>query len=178
MRRSVVTLDRAGVAAACRRLESLCAGVRPDLIVGIASGGVGVARWLFPSAAHGVIGTPGLSRLKGRWFSRLPVSVLDALRVVELRLRRRKPKSALPEVSDELKEMAGKARCILVVDDAVDSGATLQAAMAAMKAAAPDARVLSAVLTSTGSNPLARPDFCCFPEGTILRFPWSVDAKG
>lgn len=178
MRHRIVTLDSEGVAGACRRLESLCAGFRPDLIVGIAEGGVEVAGLLFPSADHFVIASPRSHRgAKGRWLSRLPVRLLDCLRVIELRFRRRRPVLTLPVLPPDLLAGAAKARSILIVDDAVDSGATLQAVVAAIRAAAPQAGVRSAVLTATRSNPIARPDYCCFSEGTILRFPWSLDAK-
>lgn len=178
MSRRVLTLDSAGVAGACRRLESLCAGFRPDLVVGIAQGGAEVAWQVFPSADHCVVGSPRSHRgVKGRWLSWFPVWLLDCLRVLELRQRRRRPIEALPDLQPDLLERVGKAGCILVVDDAVDSGATLQAVMVAIRVAAPQAEVRSAVLTVTRSNPLIRPDFCCFAEGTILRFPWSLDAK-
>lgn len=174
----MLTLDHEGLAGACRRLESLCGGLRPDLVVGIAEGGVEVARRIFPQADHCLIDSSRRrNSLKGKWLSMLPVWLLDLLRMLEMRLRRRSSSVSPPVLSENLIHKARRAECILIVDDAVDSGATLQATLQALRAAAPGARVLSAVLTVTRCNPRVRPDFCCYPEGTLLRFPWSLDVK-
>lgn len=74
-------------------------------------------------------------------------------------------------------EIAGSAPArILVVDDAVDSGATLRTVIATIRSTWPDAEIRSAVLTVTRSRPLILPDYTLYPRGTLLRFPWSLDA--
>ena len=177
MKLRVLTLSAEETAQACRRLENLCCGLKPDLVVAIAEGGTEVADKIFPVVPHCQIGSRHRRRLlKGRWLSAVPVEILDFLRVAEL-LMRRKRHVNIPELSGNLKAKIENARRILVIDDAVDSGATLQAAVSVIKTAAPAAEVRTAVLTTTRRNPIVTPDYRCFPEGTILRFPWSQDAK-
>ncbi len=180
MRYRVLTLSAADVDAACRRLESLCGGLRPDLVVGIAEGGVEIARRIFPQVDHCIVGSGyshSHSHMKGRWLSRLPRWLLDRLRIIEVSMRRKKTSGSLPAFSGVVLNKIADAKRVLIVDDAVDSGSTLRALSDAIKRAAPEAEVRSAVLTVTGRNPLVIPDFWVFPKGTLLRFPWSLDAR-
>ncbi len=70
-----------------------------------------------------------------------------------------------------------RARKILVVDDAVDSGYTLSHVLEAVKAVLPaGAEVRSAVITVTTDDPLVMPDFYLYNDKTLVRFPWAMDA--
>lgn len=108
---------------------------------------------------------------------RLPRLVLDALRKVEAALLgMRKPRPIdIAQVIIPAEIATGKR--ILVVDDAVDSGATLDGVVRALCVAAPEAEVRTAVVTVTTKHPLIVPDFVIFNDLTLIRFPWSMDVN-
>ena len=68
-------------------------------------------------------------------------------------------------------------RKILVADDAVDSGVTLNTVLHHLRAVCPSGtEIRAAVITQTLEQPIARPDYALF-RGTLCRFPWSFDAR-
>ena len=82
----------------------------------------------------------------------------------------------LPDaLRERLRSGAGKS--VLVVDDAVDSGNTLLSVVKGIRIAAPDAEVHNAVMTQTFPKPVIEPDVALWNDGTLIRFPWSKDAK-
>lgn len=100
--------------------------------------------------------------------------MLDRLRIAEAWwLERKGHPASVPQVV--LPPISGAAR-ILVVDDAVDSGATLLGVVNAAKAAVPLADVRSAVITQTTTAPMTAPDYTLYNDKTLIRFPWSLDA--
>lgn len=178
----VLTLDQDTFAEHCCRLE---AAVRardfmPDAVLGIITGGEAVAARMFVGVPHcGVClqrpGTATKRGMAGRLLRRLPRGVNNMLRIAEaymLGLRRSEPRKFNGELPPEL---AG-ARRILIVDDAVDSGATMQAIYAAVAATHPRAELHSCAITVTTRHPLMRPDTALYNNGTLIRFPWSQDA--
>lgn len=68
------------------------------------------------------------------------------------------------------------AKTILVVDDAVDSGATMQAVVGAVKKANPAAHVVTAAVVVTTKTPVVRPDFHLYDK-VLIRFPWAHDYR-
>lgn len=179
-----MTLDRQAFAEVCGRLESVVAdaGFVPDVVLSIAQGGVYVGERLFQDVPH--FGT-SLQRPSTRYkrprlkavLRRLPRPVLDALRKAEaMWLGMRKPRPIdIAQVIIPAEIATGKR--ILVVDDAVDSGATLDGVVRALCVAAPDAEVRTAVVTVTTKQPLIAPDFVIFNDLTLIRFPWSMDVN-
>lgn len=175
--KKVVTLSPEAFAEACCRLEA--ATVRPDVVLGIETGGRFVAEAMHASVPHCYVrlqraATPRKSRLRGL-LSRLPRPVADALRRVESWLRGlRRPVSV--EFHGELPaELQGKNR-VLIVDDAVDSGATMHAVREAVCRALPDAEIECAAVTVTTRRPLVVPDKVLY-NNVLIRFPWSMDAR-
>ncbi len=79
-------------------------------------------------------------------------------------------KLRLPEIS------SGVSR-VVVIDDAVDSGATLHKVMTELQAVYPTVTFKSAVLTVTSPAPIYRPDYTLFDNQTLIRTPWSIDMK-
>lgn len=180
-----------------RRLCEALAGevhpFRPDLVVGIQTGGAYVAEAMLARLGHpayvAVRAQRPATRVKekvrlGALVARLPRGVADILRWVEVEfrergLRRTPAEDAVIDFSaaqaDELRAAAAPARRILVVDDTIDSGRTLSGVTRAVRATAPEAEVRTAVLASTWSNPPVRADHCLF-DRTLLRLPWSLDA--
>lgn len=177
----IKTLDSAAFAAESRTLERIVAdsGYKPDCVLAIASGGVHVAANMFAGVAHmSVTLRRSSSSAKGglikKIIKRLPRKINDWLRIVEaqvLSARRQSPSNAvlmLPPI--------GRFRRILIVDDAVDSGITLQAVTKAVTDSCPDSAVRSAVITMTTDTPALVPDYAIYRDNTLIRFPWSLDS--
>lgn len=181
---------------ACRLLAQRLEPYRPDLLVGIATGGAYVAQLVQPclSTAPTLLtvrvqrpGTAAKEALRLRSaISHLPRSVTDLLRWAEVEyreatVRRELPAADLYERAARLAEEAGLhtaeryERCV-IVDDTIDSGRTLRLAEAAVRLAQPQATITTAVLASTWRRPPVRPDVCLF-DRTLLRLPWSLDAR-
>jgi len=176
----VLTFTPEIFARECRRLERL-AGTAPDLVVGIASGGVHVAERIFPAAPHVSVScrrpsTATKTRMEPvfKLIRLLPLAVRDRLRVFEAtRLRRSRPH---PMPSVNVPDAARHARDILVVDDAVDSGATMRAVTEAIRTANPGARIRTAAITVTTPMPLIWPDMTLYTN-VLIRFPWARDYR-
>jgi uncharacterized protein len=196
--RGVISFDKRGFADACGALMELVArDRRPDLLIGIRTGGLIVAEAMAredgsnlpviamtcrrPSTAH-----KARAAVVSEVIGHLPRPVVDRLRVIEHAMLTRKPpaRPAVPHRFDEaelatLDAWAGASSgesLALVVDDAVDSGATLLQVCETVRARLPHATLLrSAVITVTTEEPLLRPDYALY-QGQLCRFPWSLDA--
>lgn len=190
----VITLDNGEFRSACRRLAGLIlSGGETEYAaaVPIITGGARVADILLESFPE----TPRFDVLMQRpstakkdsspWLFRLlrklPLSVSDLLRMAESeylsRFSARKVKN-LPDISPELRAHlislpAGSA--VLIIDDSVDTGATVAAVSEAIKRIHPEVRMVVAALTVTMRNPMVTPDFTLYPRRTLIRFPWSKD---
>lgn len=180
----VITLHPADFEAHCRRLQTLVeAEYAPDLVVGIASGGLKVSALMFPGVPHVEVScrrpsTESKSRREGLFamVRRLPLWVRDTLRRYEARRLATadadggRTAGVMPGASGSV----SGASHILVVDDAVDSGATLSAVLNALHDINPAAHLRAAAITVTTPAPLAYPDFCIY-KNVLIRFPWSMD---
>jgi hypothetical protein len=186
MSATVLTLDTAAFAAACSRLQACVAPhFRPDLVVGIRQGGACVSARLFDGVPHVEVtmrrpSTRGKSRVPRRLMRSFPYAVLDRLRLLEARwLNRRAPRpypaGTVPAQVPTLP--AAEALNILVVDDAVDSGRTLELVVRWLRTQRPRADIRAAVLTVTTRTPLLMPDYYLYYPDTLIRFPWSLDNK-
>jgi len=195
----VVSLDRSGFDAACGRLMEITQReCNPDVLVGIRSGGFHVAESMSKASARGL---PVLSitckrpttRLKEATnlvkglLTKLPRPVVDWLRGVEhkvLTARPSKPKlgsrrfdEAELALLDQWLAMAGEHPSILIVDDSVDTGATLAVVQDVIRLRAPAGAIIrSAVITVTTENPVVAPDYTLLHR-KLCRFPWSMDAQ-
>lgn len=180
----VLTLDSILLAEECRRLAECVnnSGFRPDAVVAVRRGGSFVASAMAEYIGERPVFTVDCSRQSTRHKGNLmrtvlkcmPLTVRDWLRNVEHRfLTRRKtsPATVLPDVPSEISHY----RRILILDDAVDTGVTLQAVYRAVSAAAPSSYIRTAVLTVTTAFPLIFPDYTLH-RNLLLRFPWSLDA--
>lgn len=185
----VITLDRERFADECRRLRSLAetSGEQPDCVVAIASGGLHVARAMGYDLFFTVTFRRPSTGVKRRYLDgilrRLPRRIADLLRMLESRISaarssRHTSAAISPEIPADLAEkLAREPRSILIVDDAVDSGKTLRAVYDALRNAAPNAELHTAVLTVTQKNPAILPDYSLYSDGTLIRFPWSADYR-
>jgi uncharacterized protein len=196
--RGVISFDERGFANACGALMRLVArDWCPDVLIGIRTGGLIVAEAMAradgtnlpvigmtcrrPSTAH-----KARAAVVGEVIGRLPRPLVDRLRVIEHAMLTRKPpaRPAIPYRFDAAELAAldawasavSKSSAALIVDDAVDSGATLLQVCETVRARLPRATVLrSAVITVTTEEPLIRPDYALY-QGQLCRFPWSLDA--
>jgi len=184
----ILTLDNDAFTDACRLLEAKVveSGFYPDMVVSIRSGGMFVGNKMFTDIRHRSTllqrpSTAGKKRFVAAIVRNLPRFVQNSLRIVEARVLGRKkarrisggdrPQIHIPFGPSE------RARKILVVDDAVDSGYTLSHVLDAFKAVLPvGAEVRSAVITVTTDDPLVMPDFYLYNDKTLVRFPWAMDA--
>ena len=181
----IITFGQECLQASCRRLQREVegAGFAPDLVVTIAKGGDMVGANMFPEVRHVSVGCHRPSAgLKARWlrvmFWIMPRWVCDSLRIMESRWRSRRT-DRIPEhmrLDQRLADAIGAASRVLVVDDAVDSGATLATVIEAVRGVGGMREIKSAVLTVTMHDPLARPDFTLYDENVLIRFPWSLDS--
>lgn len=184
----VVTLNNRDFDDACRRLRHMLGQFSPDVVVSIPTGGRYVAASMFADVpiveiSHHRPSTdikrhnPVLQRL----MQVAPYTVLDVMRILEsymLQLRRPEIKTIdLKSIDLSTKEKIVKASKILIIDDAIDSGATISAVLNVVNALAPQAIVKTAVLTVSTTHPLLQPDFTLYNNSTLIRFPWSMDMK-
>lgn len=180
----VITLDRRGLDSTMHKLEEVCGtDCTPGLVVGIATGGAIVAEGMFAGAPHVSVHCrrPGTARKKRagmvmQAIRRLPRRLRDAMRIVEANVLRlhRSPRRDVRIGATE-RQLIACATDILIVDDAVDSGATLDAVFKAIREINPSCRLRSASITVTEKDPLRHPDYSIYDNGTLVRFPWSMD---
>lgn len=119
----------------------------------------------------------GLRRL----VHRMPRSLRNSLRVLEHHWRERRFKRGKleprtvqlePTLLERLRHLPEP--MLWLVDDAVDSGGTLQAVAEAIRAVRPGLVLHSAAITQTFEKPLVEPDVVIH-KGVLVRFPWSMD---
>lgn len=163
-------------------------GYHPDAVIGILSGGVPIAD-IFAQQL-GLNGGVALrisvfrqtSKNKKRFLSRivklLPTKILDYLRILEAKMtfrghtRRRVFDVVLPVELEDTRYSK-----ILIVDDAIDSGATMSEVLKQVSKEYPNIEIKTAVMTVTTDNPIVCPDYCMYKNSILMRFPWSLDSK-
>lgn len=184
----ILTLDNDAFSDACRMLEAKVveSGFYPDMVVSIRSGGMFVGNKMFMGVKHRstLLQRPSTARkrrLMTAVVRALPRFMQNFLRITEARIlglkkARRISEGERPQIHIPFGP-SEKARKILVVDDAVDSGYTLSQVLEAFRVALPSsADIRSAVITVTTDSPLVHPDFCLYNDKTLVRFPWAMDA--
>jgi uncharacterized protein len=196
---TVKTLDERGLQAAAHALGALVQqDFQPNIIIGVRTGGFVVAGLMTEALPIAAIMLPMTCRRpstgKKQRFAAvktmlmaMPDAVTDRLRVLEHKmLTQRQPPQAKTDFIPDAAELAqlthllalrGDAAKILVIDDAVDSGATLLAVTETIRRVmAPDAELRTAAITVTTPNPLIQPDYVMY-RYVLCRFPWSLDFK-
>ncbi len=188
----VVTFDTKAFGDACRSLgrQAEAAGFVPQLIVGIRRGGEYVAweiRQCFPESRLASVslqrpstGTKSRCGPLLRSFLRyMPRRILDLMRIIEARWLSKPHKNTVPAEPLELPSTLcglGTGR-VLLVDDAVDSGATMLRVIEALRRENPQIDLRTAAITVTTSSPVVQPDYSIYNNLTLIRFPWSIDSR-
>ena len=184
----VITLDNTSLETHCESLADKIrkAGYQPDLILGVQTGGAVIAEKVFSilgsknsrlSFCHPIRKSTSKKKsfLKDH-LKKLPRFVLDFLRIIEYKFlfnRNERRNFASIELPSDLSDY----KSILIVDDAVDSGATLKALTEKINAEYPEMQIKTAALTVTGADSAYMPDFYIYNDKTLLRFPWSADMR-
>ena len=188
----VRTLDDAGLSDAARAVAMMAQLFQPTLLIGIRSGGYVVAQRAAPHLPPATLLPITRQRpsskhkqvsLVKRIVGKLPRFIADQLRIAEhmLLTQFRPPKPA--DFTPDAAELAAIVRAlgqnpkanILIMDDSVDSGATLAAVADMIRKIAPHAPIKTAAITVTTDAPLVTPDFFLY-RYALCRFPWSLDA--
>lgn len=193
--RKVRTLNKEEFFQSCKRLEEKIINSLfcPDIIIGIASGGVFVLDNIFDDVNNKIIislkrdGIDQRTKKYIKFFiSNLPIKISNFLRNLEAFYRSRLSKN-LP-IDNELVASIKKTiiinckdlkeKKILIVDDAIDSGRTLSTVLKAAKqvfSKENNCEIRAAVLVATEKNSIIEPDYKVFSD-ILIRFPWSIDS--
>ena len=169
----------------------------PSVLIGIRTGGYvlaeimgqtgsGATRILPITCRRPSTAAKANSSLFKKVVKSLPYWATDLLRVVEHRMIMRHPAAADPApMTFDAEEVAAiQTACgslgggrVLVVDDAVDSGATLRAVLDKLAEICPAGTTLrSGAITVTTPAPVVSPDFTLY-RLVLVRFPWSFDFR-
>ncbi len=194
---SVVTLSPELLANACQLLSRhvKAAGCVPSLIIGIQRGGAEVARLMKKNFEESDYCEIRLSRpdtkQKGEGMTHsilqnLPLWLCNILRIAESRINEWRSKGKEPvrvgeirlpeEISAQLSDL-GTSATVLLVDDAIDTGATLKMARKQLLEKFPKINIKVAVITVTTRHPVCDADFYLYHNRTLCRFPWSNDYR-
>ena len=194
---SVVTLTPELLAQACCQLSCRvkAAAFTPSLIIGIQHGGAEVARLMlkeFPEAAYCEVklSRPGSEQkskgLTHHLLQSMPVWCCNLLRIVESRINEWRSKGKEPvrigeirlpdDVTSHLIAL-GENAAVLLVDDAVDTGATIHHAHLQLLKQFPGISLRVAAITVTIPHPFCEADFFLYHNRTLCRFPWSNDYR-
>jgi hypoxanthine phosphoribosyltransferase len=194
---SVTTLNQMDFDAACGSLmRTVLQDYKPTLLVGVRTGGLIVAEAMARSFAQSLPVMPLTCRrpstatksrlpLLHEVLTMLPRDAVDAMRILEHRLfaPRRQRLAKIPNVDHAeaaaiamFLRNAHSRQCVLVVDDAVDSGVTLATVTELLRGTcAEETEIRTAVVTVTLEQPRITPDYSLY-HGVLCRFPWSFDA--
>lgn len=159
---------------------------QPDLILGVKTGGEEIAKLIWNSFQIPIIKIESCLPIRKTSLSKknilkkfikyLPTPFLNFLRIFEAKFFFNK-NYRNKFISIELPNNIESFKRILIIDDAVDSGATLLNIIKAIKKSNEKALIKTAVITITQNDPLIRPDFTIYNNQTLIRFPWSPDIK-
>lgn len=192
----VINLLGADFELACRHLAlKVLETYQPDLVIGVLTGGGYVGREMMKALPESLdrkyaeikIQRSGTKKKEKGLLKVIikysPTFLLNWMRMLESVVLERKAKKnnpkrtgpiIIPEEIDEfLKESPKK---ILLVDDAIDSGATLYLLKEHL-GIYKNAAIKLAVITVTTPHPITDADYYLYHDRVLVRFPWSNDVK-
>lgn len=106
----------------------------------------------------------------------IPTFISNMLRKIEhVVLYKLRPTARIVDFNNSENEIA-TSECILIVDDAIDSGHSMKSVFEKTKALAPKAGIKLAAYVITQKNPVIEPHYYQHRD-VIVRFPWAADSK-
>lgn len=163
------------------------------LVVGIANGGIKLADILEQQIKKNSIKSdkiyirsqrPNKNIKKGILLKAiiklLPIYINDLLRKLEHSILslKRKNQQRTCELIDidvhKLRELLNEYNNVLVIDDAVDSGASMMAILDYLKNINSNISITTFSLTTTMLDPILSPDYSLY-ENVLVKGPWSID---
>lgn len=168
-----------------------------DMLLGIATGGIYVSQAMYQQLKQtqwkGYYSEIKLSRPSTekkeslgvkKILTKLPYFLSNLLRILEVKYFEFRKTDAYDKTienrihfSSEQREHIIKAKTLLLIDDAIDTGSTMLALKNTIEAINPNVKVITAVLTVTHKKPYVTPDFTLYNH-VLLRCPWAMDYKG
>ena len=166
----------------------------PNIIIGVLTGGGVVGREVNRNLSR-IYGTlyfelkiqrEGSKRKGGEAFTtllkRIPRGILNLLRIIESKYLLYKSKIVKPRRVGEIVfsndislQLERGGNNILLVDDAIDSGATLKLISDYINNNYNNNNIRIAVITVTNKRTMIDADFYLYNDRTLIRFPWSND---
>lgn len=182
----------------CREFATrISVNYHPNLIIGVLNGGGYVGREIYGVLKQ--INDCAYTELKIQRFNtqrkesffakaiikKLPYFFLNFLRMLESFVLEMKAKTHNPRrdgkiifCADILKLLeSDDKKKILLVDDAIDTGCTLNLIKEYLEKHFKNIEIKIAVITMTMPHPIVKADFYLFNNRTLIRFPWSNDFK-
>lgn len=176
----------------CNELSNVVvAKFRPDLVIGIATGGLHVLDSMseFNDIDKLYVKRQRASTKKKesrnvkKYLKYVPYTILNLIRKLEVFFAEKKFMKARIRESHNIIVLRGdlnilneKELKILIVDDAIDSGGTILDTIDFINSFDSSHIIRTAVLTVTFKEPLVQPDFTLYNQ-VLLRCPWAMDVK-
>lgn len=178
----ILNLDTVLFAEKCQELETLVreSAFEPDLVIAIPRSGLRMLPYVFPDKPQNNVVLPprkkdGIKKYIMQYIAKSPQWFKDLLRIVHAKwLVSRRNRIDIDAIG--LPEPEADFKRILIIDDAVDSGATMLAVVESFKKKYPEIELRTAVLTVTGRKPAFIPDYSLYNNSTLIRTPWSPDS--
>lgn len=177
----VKTLHPAELAIACKKIEAYFQDYEPNCIIGIANGGWNVSQLIFPELPHYKIlcQRPSTSNKERNSFimkiiKAMPDTIKNILRIIESKLLNKNDSERIIKCEFSLSDI--KDSKILIIDDAIDSGNTLNNVIKKIEEETFGNEIKTGVITVTTREPFIKPTFSIF-NNILIRFPWSMDYK-
>jgi len=163
----------------------------PDIIIGVQNGGVIVLNEFkglekFDAARFEEVKIQRKSNFKNNLFIKIflkyiPLAIADRLRIHEHNQIKSGLKSLTKERLSKLQinhniSSDKSPKKILLVDDAIDTGATMFTVRNNIAKIFNDCQIKIAVISWTIEESIVKPDFYIFKD-VLVRFPWSKDFK-
>ncbi|MDR2407610.1 MAG: hypothetical protein LBE13_05825 [Bacteroidales bacterium] len=191
----VITLLNEDFNTACKDLTNkIKNSFIPDIIVSIPTGGRDVGKMILKELDNKDIlyaeikvqrNTTKIKEIKIIHYviKNIPKFLANWIRIleIEIMLIKLKFKKTIRTGTVELDEnidafLKQGYKNILVVDDAIDSGSTVEFICSYIKKNYPTNIIKIAVITVTTNKPLVDADYFLYHNRTLVRFPWSHDA--
>lgn len=192
----VLTFNPATLKLAAYDLAQMAQKFQPNVIVAIRSGGYSVAELMVEKLPGSRLlpitcRRPGTiqkrkSSIVKYMLRKLPHFLTDRLRIIEHIILTQLRTTAISIMTPDESEITNLKQCldnlgetamVLIVDDAIDRGATMAFVHKTVNAIAnTEAVIKMAAITVTTVSPLIEPDFSLY-RYVLCRFPWSLDAR-